>query len=285
MWEAITPVIITGIVSLFLAWRYSARQKRQLIAEEISKSRVEWLKITRGYVSDYMSEANQCWYLMHSRQTLQNKIDNLNISVETTAKKDNNERIKLDNQKDKLEKLNGEIVNSKFKAEEKYYKCMYSINPTENIKIFLDNYLRITQETLFKNINSAEKNELTRIIAEEVQRYFKSEWEKAKGEIETGEIDKTPHQKAEFVIFDEAVKMADSGRATYDDFEKAYINKNDARILKQLPKELISFVKTYPQMGNEFALIKEIALIESSRRGLNIYSGIDFKGKLGNFKD
>ena len=56
------------------------QQKKKLIADDIATARIDWLKITRKYVSDYMSGANRCWDLrnQYKKNSSQNNLDELN---------------------------------------------------------------------------------------------------------------------------------------------------------------------------------------------------------------
>lgn len=153
---AMLSVIFVGVGTLLTIIGNSIRQRQKLVAEQIAKSRVEWLGVTRGYVSNYMSYANQAW----------NKIRN-----RSTSKSDSSDSSDLD-----------DIL---IKTEEFYYNSIYSVNPKEHIYTMLEGYLIIAEKN---QIDPYLKSQLTAYLGQEVQMYFKNEWDKAKLEIETGTV-------------------------------------------------------------------------------------------------
>lgn len=141
----------TIIAAILTIIGYSVRQKQQLVAEQIARSRIEWLKVTRKYVSQYMSSVNECWYLINEK-----KVD-----------------------------PSDELLTNKLKETENlYYKVIYSFNPKEEISIYLNKYLLLAKNQY--KVSRYDKGNFTSAVGRLVQTYFKDEWDKAKSEIQNG---------------------------------------------------------------------------------------------------
>lgn len=166
----------------------SDSQKGRLIAEQISKSRIDWLKTTREYFSNYISEVNQCWEMNREYNIESDNISEIARKALGGSKMDREMASselspKLSDQKE----LRLKLSELEKRAESDYYKAVFSINPNEEIFIFLEQYLNLSRFT--RNIIEPKyKAEMTRIIGKEVQAFFKREWEKAKHEISEGKI-------------------------------------------------------------------------------------------------
>jgi len=148
--------VFTLLIAIIGLVGYSIRQRQKLIAEQIAKSRIEWLAVTRKYVSKYMSQANECWF-------------RINFGQEGSEQESLNDLLK--------------------KTENSYYKSIYSFNPKEEISIYLEKYFLITRTDY--NIPLIYKKNLTSIVGRAVETYFKGEWDKAKNEIQDGIVVKT----------------------------------------------------------------------------------------------
>jgi len=143
----LTLTLLGGIVTLIA---YSVRQRQKLVAEQVAKSRIEWLKITREYVGDYMSKVNQGWFLLHSKSNYEKK----------------------------------DINKVQMETEQLYYRVIYSFNPNEDISTLLK-YYYIVSSSMY-NVDNGDKKYFTTIVGKSVQAYFKKEWDKAKLEIQYG---------------------------------------------------------------------------------------------------
>lgn len=169
-------------------------QRERLVAEQVSKSRIDWLKVTRKYISDYLSEVNQCWDLNEQwlktgddLHRLGRKIVNLS-SEERTNDKELQDKIKeATNNKRELEKR---IIDMKKLAESDYYKAVFSINPKEKIFYFLEQYLNLSKSGRV-TATEDQKNDLMEAVGSEIQEFFKAEWENAKKEVLNGSIQST----------------------------------------------------------------------------------------------
>lgn len=254
----------------------SKEQKKKLVAEEISKSRIEWLKVTRQYVSDYMSACNMCYFYYQKMNILDARLKVILSPCE--------EKNIIDEQK----ALNKKIDDCKLNAENNYYKSIYSVNPKENIKIFLDKYIMLTQNNL---VNPRYKDELTRIVGEEVQEYFKNEWNKAKKEIINGNVESTKGQEKRFMAFDDLNKMFSDivivsrqrMMVTDDDQELDKLKKkliievnmfkkslDDSYDLNECPKDkrerkFFEFSVEYGKNSNEYSMLDCLRKIELSQ--------------------
>lgn len=127
---------------------------QKMVAENIAKSRIEWLNVTRKYVSDYISSVNKAYF--YSTNVL-----NKNNSVQLTE----------------FNKLLADV-------ESKYYLVLFSVNPEEKIAQTLNDY----QQIAYGGFLASQKKEASIELGRQLQVFFKKEWEKAKLEIRTGEI-------------------------------------------------------------------------------------------------
>lgn len=151
----IVLTILFSVITLYVNTSSSSSLNHQkLVADNIAKSRIEWLNVTRKYVSDYISAVNETYYF---------SVNILDI-----------------NDKDSENEFSRLIAD----VENKYYLVRLSINPKENISKLLDRFLEVAYGTVSKY----DKDDLNSELGEELQIFFKNEWEKAKSEIKTGEI-------------------------------------------------------------------------------------------------
>lgn len=151
----IVLTILFSVITLYVNTSSSSSLNHQkLVAENIAKSRIEWLNVTRKYVSDYISAVNETYYF---------SVNILDI-----------------NDKDSENEFSRLIAD----VENKYYLVRLSINPKENISKLLDRFLKVAYGTVSK----CDKDDLNSELGKELQIFFKNEWEKAKSEIKTGEI-------------------------------------------------------------------------------------------------
>jgi len=158
----------TFLAAILAIIGYSIRQKQKLVAEQVAKSRIEWLKITREYFSKFMSYCEQTDY--YKRKLRKTKKRNKNQSQSNM----------------KLTKyLEKKMDKKSQKANEYYYKMKCSINPEDHISGEIKNYFDMINQP---KICKVEFDRGTEELSKNVQKYFKNEWDKAKTEIRTGVI-------------------------------------------------------------------------------------------------
>ena len=151
----IVLTILFSVITLFVNTSSSSRLNHQkLVAENVAKSRIEWLSVTRKYVSDYISSVNRAYFY---GSTVLDR-----------------------NDKDQLQEFN----QLRADVEIKYYLVLLSVNPKEEIATKLNDYQQVAEGTIPK----FEKQKLNMELGKGLQVFFKNEWEKAKLEIETGKI-------------------------------------------------------------------------------------------------
>lgn len=151
-------IILTIVFSVIALWVNTSASSRlnhqKMVAENVAKSRIEWLSVTRKSVSDYISSVNKAYF--YSKNVLDK------------------------NDKDKLSEFNRLLAD----VENKYYLVLLSVNPKEEIAKKLNDYQQVAEGT----ITQIQKRELNMELGQGLQVFFKNEWEKAKLEIETGKI-------------------------------------------------------------------------------------------------
>ncbi|WP_047999410.1 hypothetical protein [Lactiplantibacillus herbarum] len=154
--HTINTPIFTIFATLLGLIGYSVRQKQKLVAEQIAKSRIDWLKEMREHVANYITSVNV---------TYDYRMNHTNMAD------------------DKIKKEYREL---KQKVEKNYALIMFNLNPKEKITKQLNDYLQLANEP----ITMGDKKEAETALDENVQAFFKSEWDKAKKEIQSGRVDK-----------------------------------------------------------------------------------------------
>lgn len=167
--------VLLGTILIIIG--YSSRQHQELIAEQIAKSRIEWLKVTRKYFSQYMSYIDRAYF--YSKEVKKKSREIHEISKFNYKRREN-----LKKNKDELEKKQNKFFQ---KAEENYYKSIYSVNPKEKIYSVLENYNDF-MNGIIKSHGKCDCEYFCKrkTVGEFSQKYFKEEWDKAKTEIKTG---------------------------------------------------------------------------------------------------
>lgn len=252
-----------GILSLI---GFSVRQKQKLVAEQIAKSRIDWLKVTRGYISEYMGSIMAYWIKSQWRD------------YQTKILFDSLEKVNLDEisgfHKETIEDTEKFLMDERSSLEElylisqrNYYKFFYSVNGKEKIAIFVKQLQLLSNSNIKMNYQLA--IELEEIVSSVVQKYFKHEWDKAKYEIETGHVSTKDELKNEkFVkIISEFESMdfnsseskrknikEESGQYVFSPFNKIeleYINGPSSNASE-------SFTSFYDKESDEYKLLKVI---------------------------
>lgn len=154
-----TPIFVLFVTLLGLIG-YSARQKQKLIAEQIAKARIDWLKEMREYVAEYIASVNAAYnYGMDHPEVFE-------------VKKGINDEVKK------------EYIELKQKVEKNYALIMFHLNPEEKITQKLNDYLQVANNPIVKS----EKMKYESELGKAVQTFFHREWAKTKREVETGRI-------------------------------------------------------------------------------------------------
>lgn len=151
------PLLTLFIACLSLAG-YSVRQKMQLIASNIAKSRVEWIGMVRVYLADYMSATSQAYNFGKKHPEVFSNPNQLDASIEADYRS---------------------ILQN---AERTYYLLMFSFNPGDSLVKNLNDYLQVASN----RVEISSKREHTQKIGQEIQRYLNREWIKAKFETQYG---------------------------------------------------------------------------------------------------
>lgn len=181
------------------------QQRKKLVADDISKSRIEWLNITRKYISDYMSEVNRCWD--YGQQYQRALVEIQDLAFQSSSGDDSSINYyseQIASLKEKLPELLNKRNDILKIAESDYYKSIFSVNPDERIRCFIDQYLVLTQLKPMANLD--QKNAITEIVGDEMQKYFKREWDKAKFEIVKGKVYKADDDKENTQFFNDSLK-------------------------------------------------------------------------------
>jgi len=171
---------------------YSVRQKQKLVAEQVAKSRIEWLKITRYYFSKYMSYCEQTVYCKRKLRKIKKKIKNQKNKSQSNMKSIKYFKItnKIPNEtteslEKKAKSLEKKMNKKSQEANEYYYKMKCSISPEDQISEEIKDYLDMVNQP---KVRKEEFDRETERLSKDVQKYFKGEWDKAKKEIRTGVI-------------------------------------------------------------------------------------------------
>ncbi|WP_338233170.1 hypothetical protein [Companilactobacillus muriivasis] len=180
----------TFLAAILAIIGYSIRQKQKLVAEQVAKSRIEWLKITREYFSKFMSYCEQtAYYKRKLRKTKKRIKKNKNqsnmksiICLGSTIKSSDKTTESLEK---KIKSIEKKMDKKSQKANEYYYKMKCSINPKDHISEEIKNYFDMINQP---KICKVELDRGTEELSKNVQKYFKDEWDKAKTEIRTGVI-------------------------------------------------------------------------------------------------
>lgn len=151
------PLLTLFIACLSLAG-YSIRQKMQLIASNIAKSRVEWISMVRVYLADYMSASSQAYNFGLKHEEVFTPGKQLDTSLEADYRS---------------------ILQN---VERSYYLLMFSFNPEDSLAKDLNEYLQVANSPVERDSKRAH----TKKIGQEIQRYLNREWIKAKFETQYG---------------------------------------------------------------------------------------------------
>lgn len=141
---------------------YSVRQHQKLVAEQIAKARIDWLKEMREHVADYINTVNTAYDYGMKHMEVFNK----NAEIDDEVRK--------------------KYTALKQKVEKNYALIMFNLNPNEKITQQLNDYLQVANDP----VTPSEKRKHETELFKKVQSFFKDEWEKAKKEIQTGKVDK-----------------------------------------------------------------------------------------------
>lgn len=135
-------------------------QRKKMVANQIVKSRIDWLQSMKKYTANYLNSVD-------------NYVNGQNRPLGYEYCK----------HRDKDEKSSQELKNI---ADKNYYLLMFNLNPDEKITKKIRKYHSIFVEEIC-NCKECYPQKRSKITAT-IQKYFKREWDKAKSEIKSGDI-------------------------------------------------------------------------------------------------
>lgn len=190
----------TFLAAILAIIGYSIRQKQKLVAEQVAKSRIEWLKITRDYFSKYMSYCEQTAYYKKEFRKIKKEIKSKKSKSQSQSNMKSIKYLKITNNisgktteplEKKAKSIEKKMNKNSQKANEYYYKMKCSISPDDHISEKIKDYLDMSNRS---KVCKEEFDRETERLSKDVQKYFKDEWDKAKREIRTGVISPKDHK-------------------------------------------------------------------------------------------